>query len=620
MATKNTFGDDKLLIHDIITKKNRSITFDWQCNNNKRHWAQQLLLQTSCVVGNDRKGPILVKSATQFWNTTQLLKKLCERWEISNPHKPLWNWSRHEIIELLRLLMQRNQNKNGEIPFYSYSVFSNFTSLLSLSNSAKALGKINDGCSFPITTKIKREAAESLLTYHGITYGEWMRGESYPAVPFCIASFMLSRSIDIIESTKTQIAECIFETWRSNYPIDINSWFSRDGNHDIVGRFHTSQNDYYGLNSLLKSRNLFISCLPWKNSKEFMSWCDKVIDAASIICFTQTGHRYSELISARSTDQGTNPTNGTALLYENLDKSYGGIRVPRPIPKLTKKAVDIAWNLSFFDSTNQPLCVIHRTNRVNISQDLIGGSPIQDKYLTNGYGFDHITLIARINRYYKEEVLDLVPEAKTVHPKITFHQFRHSFAEFALRRFDEDVRENIREHFVQTSYTSTDIYLRNKLNEEVRSIAEKNYLYEIIGKIAEGVLDEKFWGPAYIRLKNEINKIQFLTLEEAEKQYLGLIDTIERIVAFEWGYCVYFKNSKREARCRDPQTGIPQIEGGACAERCTGCPNNMGNTIQKDNLIRCSILHSEIAANHEIKALAKISENMASQISKRIGV
>lgn len=146
---------------------------------------------------------------------------------------------------------------------------------------------------------------------------------------------------------------------------------------------------------------------------------------------------------------------------------------------------------------------------------------------------------------------------------------------------------------------------------------ERNYLYELIGKAAEGKLDARFWGPAFQRIKSLIDGIKFLHPNKPKEYYHTIIDDVERFAVFEWGFCVLFISSKREAKCHDTVTGLPEIDSLATVSRCSGCPHNMGNSIQKKNLVRAELAYSEIGKTHPIKAIAKLCTDMADQISKR---
>lgn len=614
----NNFGDRQFLVKTQKTDSLKLISFDWDCDNNKRQWAQQTFLKQSHIIHDQRGEPILVTSLTSAHNASMTLKRICEYWEKYHPTKPLWNWSRHDIMQLLRANLIKTPKAIDGVSFYSYQTLSTLTSAVNKAHKGKLLGQINDSFSMDITVKLKKEAAEPILTKYGITYGEWMKGISIPAVPFSIASFLLARSISILEAEKTRIAVCVYTAWRTNPSTDIIDWFRRaDNSGDIIERCNQDSSHRQALITALNDANLgHLKRLPWATAGELTAWCNHVSTAGLITLFIQSGHRYAEVLSARSNERGR--VGKVALIYETLDKSLGGLRVLRPIPRLSETAVDTLWNLSFIDPRQHPLPLAHRAGLLPTCRSIVT-SHLESNWVEANTGFEYQTLTARINKFYHEEVLAFVPAAQQIHPKITFHQFRHSYAEFALRRFDEGVHEKLREHFFHQDSHTTQIYELKKLDDEVRAIVEKGYLFELIGKIGDGLLEGRFWGPAYSRLKNEVEKLKILHLGDWQEYAHDLVANIERIAAFEWGYCVLFSSSKVDAKCHDPVTGLPEVEGSASAGRCVYCPNNMGNSIQKGNLIRIAIAHSDVASRHPIKAIGKLSEDIAEQISRRIG-
>jgi hypothetical protein len=95
------------------------------------------------------------------------------------------------------------------------------------------------------------------------------------------------------------------------------------------------------------------------------------------------------------------------------------------------------------------------------------------------------------------------------------------------------------------------------------------------------------------------------------------LEKVARFAVFEWGFCVLFSSSVREAKCCDPITGIPDVDALATPGRCSGCPNNMGNSIQKNNLLRTELAYSEISTTHPVKAIRTLCADMAEKISRR---
>lgn len=608
---KNRLGDKFFHIRTDDSSEVSSIAFDFECDNYKLKWAQELFLQMPFVVHAVRNEVIVVTSLKPPTDATYILRKICEYWEKHLPSTPMWNWNNSHISEFFYHHMVKTQQTDSEpLQLYSYGRVFEYVSMLNLGHASKVHGKICDGISFPLTKKTANRYFQAKLDEVGMNFEDWKKGKSFPTIPLPIAATMLSRSIDILESEETAIASCLFSAWRKN-PENPTQWFATATRPwDIVEGCHLRKTNTESLMMELSSCSMEnVPKLPWKRKSEFNSFCRKVSNASMSILFIQSGYRFAELNSVISTE--TKQKNGIFLAKQSMDKTMGGLRVYRPLASLSWRVANINWGLSFLDYTSQKIPLFHRTWRAT-----------QDNLVTHqntGKSYKHSALLTQLNRFYKNEILPLIPEAAEYHPHLSFHQFRHTFAEFVFRRFDEDVHESLREHFAHLSDRSTRIYEEAKLSSEVLSTLEMEYLYELVGKAAEGKLDKRFWGPAFKRLKNEIGKIKFASIEEAEIYYDEVMSQIERFAVFEWGFCVLFHSSKTEAKCHDPVTGLPDVEGLASPSRCSHCPNNMGNSIQTNNMVRIAIAHSDIGERHPIKAIGKLSMDIAERITRRIG-
>mgnify|MGYP001433065260 CR=1 FL=1 len=85
------------------------------------------------------------------------------------------------------------------------------------------------------------------------------------------------------------------------------------------------------------------------------------------------------------------------------------------------------------------------------------------------------------------------------------HMFRHSWAGFALRRFDGDVLEKVRHHFRHhfgSYYTRH--YVSGRLTAVQQRSLEREYLNEIFNKIATSD-SGGFVGPIAVELKKIIS-------------------------------------------------------------------------------------------------------------------
>lgn len=606
----NFLGSAAFIVQESQTSEKNQISFDFSCDRQKLIWAQQTFLELPVVLYQERNKPLLVKDVEKAKNWCTVLRHICDYWELHLPYTPQWNWTEEHVTAFLQSKMLKHDFSGGDGSLiYSRSRLHQFARIFNIGHKALLDGKSSDGLSFPITDRLKQLIMRPILNDFGLTFEEWIRGQSHPPVPLGIASVILSRAIELLESEETAIALSLYASWRKTHNY-YDLWF-RKNKPDIIQLALLDEQNPFGIIEELKSNNVeHTTKLPWKLKNNFRIFRRRLIGACINIIFIQSGHRYHEFQSTVSNDR--RHRRGLLMVKQRLDKSLGGFQVYRPLAKLSTKAAETLWHLSFIDPNTFPVPLQHSLHDSGYAR--VWPDKLPEEALTPCNNF---SLNERLNAFYQSDVLPLIPEAHNIHPRLSTHQYRHTFAEFVLRRFDEDVHESLREHFVHDSDFATLIYERWKLSPAVQSMLEKKYLFEIIGKTAEGKLDERFWGPAYQRLRGLTDNIKLLHPQNLEEHYQKILDEIERFAVFEWGYCVLFSTSKLEARCHDSITGLPEVDILASPRRCTGCPNNMGNSIQKNNLLRIELTYSEIGRAHPIKAVGKLFSDIANQISRR---
>lgn len=608
-STINRLGDDTFHVRTGDSAETTPISFAFLSTSYKRQIAQQIFLNLPFVVHEQRNQPIIVKKLKPARDAIYLLRIIFEfDGELSS--KALWDWAQSDLETFFyEKMVKHSETAEQDTELYSYHRMSDYITILNQSHNFKIQGKCQDGLSFPITTNISKQLFKRRLREMGITYEQWKVGKHFKTIPLSIAATLLTKAIETIESVPTKILTCLYSAYRQHNQYRDQSWFATATRPlDIVEYSIRNDSDSTGIIQELRIHGLpHITHLPWENKTSLNNY-QKIIEGAALtIFFTQSGHRFSELASTLSTE--TKMINGRMFVRQSLDKEHKGLRLYRPLAKLSATTAHTMWKLSYLDSTRSPLPLFHHTSKPASRYF----TPVADP------GYCHMALIKRLNDFYYKQVVPYIPEAAQEHPRITFHQFRHTFAEFVLRRFDEDVHINLREHFMHLSDHSTRIYEEQKLSKEVSFQLEIDYLREIIGKIAEGKLESRYWGPAFKRIQGLVKQLKFLTSNELDDWYENIAEQIERFAVFEWGFCVLFSSSKNEAKCHDSISGLPDVDGHASAGRCTGCPNNMGNSIHKNNLIRIAAAHSAIGDTHPIRAVGKISRDIAEQISRRIG-
>ncbi|MFK8399868.1 hypothetical protein M2D07_015275 [Pseudomonas sp. BGr12] len=610
---QNLLGADEFIVKSNATSEVASVSFQFACSIGRVIWAQQTFLLLPVVLHNEPGRPILVGGIIQARNWVATLRSICEQWENHLPNKPLWNWTESDVYNFFHRVMLRPEiSERYPSPVYSYQTFLSISQAFNTAHSGRLAGLTSDSLFFPITAALKRLMMDQLLADLDINYEDWRAGNGYPPVPMAISATILSQAIGLLESDETATALALYSAWRKQ-PNSHATWFPvYKSQPDIFEISNKSPNDPHGLMAALKEQGVsHITQMPWHDKGAFREFRRRLIGGCLNILLIQSGYRSHEIRSCASNE--SRKRKGLLQVKQCLSKSMDGFKVFRPLAELSTRAAETLWNLSFVDPTRYPIPFQHSLHETGCAEAVLSSSLPANSFKA----CDTNSLNLRLNAFYLSDVIPVMPEASHIHPRLSSHQFRHSFAEFALRRFDEDVHESLREHFIHSTDYATQIYERLKLTPAVHAALEKEYLREIIGKAADGKLEERFWGPAFQAIKNKIEKIKILHPGKPEGAYTEILSEVERFAVFEWGFCVLFSSSKREARCHDSTTGVPNVDELGSPFRCSTCPNNMNNSIQRENLLRTEIAYAEIGRTHPIKAVGKICSDMAQQIAHR---
>lgn len=617
----NKIGSEKFVLLQSKPRKERDIDFGWACAREKIIWAQTIFFNRAYVI-NDRDAKFIhVKDVENVVTELGFMRRLCESWEKKFGTRSLWNLSQNEVSGLIREKMIKVTLDDGSVVVYSPTTLNSMYLIFTISHDLYLKGLINDGISYSPTKAHRRKVMEPLLKISETSFEEWSTGNGMDSVSPAIASLMLSQSITILESDETKIALCFFKAWRK-YPSNPTLWF-RKGEiwpHDRLERFFNKETAYdtpeSELARQLQSSGLgYLRKLPWKNQTALTAYCKLLCSVVMNIILTQTGHRVSEIESLLS--DAWERRGEDIFLKEAIEKTLGGIKIPRHLPKLSAQAAATLWGLSYLDPSDFSIPLFHRCFSYTLAEAIISNKDTQE-WLELKSKFSYNALRVWLHNYYRDRIVPLAPGIFEEQPSVTPQQFRHSWAEFSLRRFDHRVEPKIREHFLHKDARSTRNYTQRKLQGAVKYTLEHNYLTEIITNITNGDISDDYVGPAFVRIRREIDKLKILYPGELELHTKELIEAVERVAVFEWGYCILFEDTKRNSQCHDTFTGLPNIEGFSTPERCSKCPNCMSNKEQQNNLIRVQLLHDHIAKTHKIDAIAKLSADIVVNIAKRL--
>jgi integrase len=626
----NQLGDEIFQIQDPITGLFYSANFAWKCSIAKRLWAQTLFLASDLTRGYaDDKNRIVVRRISTARQDLAYLRDICEYWQTHFPDRPLRSLSRLEVQMMIRSFMVRKDCNQSGNKILRITKLTTVCKLLERTYVFSHSGKLVDGVVHRMTKPFKKAAMEPLLG-PDIDFDTWFQRGSYGSIPMTCASLMLAEAITLIESDEAAIAVAFFAQWKG-FKNNLQHWF---GDRDKLAAFRRMESPDYIPNRWGKHRAPAATALgkavdavtktrydrmPWNTPGELADFCKELTSAVVVIIALLSGFRISEIESMKINDYYQEPDGSWWFISENI-KTEEGFAHPRSLHGLAADAANLMKKLTPINTDEINLPLIHRGWRSEafcVARGRIAKDALED-WLA-GVGYETATLGQWFKRFYKKKVVEKYPEAAELLDDATPHQARHTFAEFALRRFDGNVLEKIREHFRHAhGSTHTQAYTREKLSVSVRMSMEKDYAREVVGRIALGHLDDRFYGPAAKRIEKEMSSISVLNGDEFDEQVKAIANSIARFTAFEWGYCVLRVTEHHIAKCHDPKTGTPNVDQRSSPAVCIGCPHSMNNPLQGEELKRIGIAHQFIATSHPLKTIGKMSEDVVTQIKRRL--
>lgn len=328
------------------------------------------------------------------------------------------------------------------------------------------------------------------------------------------------------------------------------------------------------------------------------------------VLLTLTGARsWSEISQMTADDFTPSISSGGVIFKTSIKKTNHGIPKDRMMYNLAMEAVirlqscRNTTNKDIFLFSNDFLALRNHKSAVNTA-------PLGPGALSQG-----------LRRYY-DKFAKTQPLLTKKHPELKAHQFRHTWAEFALRMFEGNVSEEIRRHFAH-SYGSfmQETYTSEKLKDEIADDLVRAYLKEVLSKIVDEALLKSINSEYLSDIQGSAAELvikasdEVVTTPEKVHEFVEhLADNYVHIRAHEYGYCLSSKEHEKHAKCYDKETGSNDYNG-ACFKVCINCINFCASRINNEaTLIRQSIAHRDFA-NARMKLLHVGSEDTFVQTS-----
>lgn len=461
-------------------------------------------------------------------------------------------------------------------------------------------GDISDGPDYRLTNLQIENVLTPELRAFGIEMDDWKAGGSFGSVPFVVAHLLLADALDTLRSLRTMELLTYFSTVRDHQAHDLVESFWVDkkglqlaryrftGNAGVLAVSREAGDEFSTMNRAktdlarhldkrLRSLNAQHApdkafTFPWHFYSDLVGDYNKLQGALYIIFLSVMGKRGpSEVRTLRGIDI-TRPENATgqeALMRPNNQKTNKGLRQAQGVTNFIDEAFEVLLGLGYQDKTNTKLPLFSCLQ----SKKKPGKLPTR---------MSKEQAAKRLHQYYDafgDRVAGKVDfDVRGLHGKLTSHQFRHSWAEFALRDFDDNVEELIRQHFCHRyNHWWTKRYTGDKLDSHQKNSINRAYVRELVPRIIyDNTDDPDFVGAIATFVKKDFtDRVSVLTPDQVEEHIELLCDEVAQLTAHEYGWCLLLKRYYNLAKCAD-ENGNPDPSN-TNAEKCSGCVNNLAS-------------------------------------------
>lgn len=509
------------------------------------------------------------------------------------------DWGALLVLSLYRVWAYPAQGKRVLTPTKKplrKQTFERVATVLNLWFDSHQSGEVGEGPELLPTAKAAESLIRSTLQSGGHDFEAWKKGGSYKSVPFVIAHLLLADALRTVQSTETRMMLAFFKFiresevycylkpfWNASAATQIGK-YKQTG--DITVLTVSAESDITGglanrckeelvipLHKRLSeihavARNGEPFSFPWRTLNELTGEYNRTQAAIYIVFLSVMGKRGPSEVRTLTGGDFTRPDESTgqdALVRPSIWKTKKGMRQEQGVTNFIDDVIEVAMCLGFHDKTNTDLPIFCALPSIERSM----GPP---KTLSTDRA-QH-----RLKIYYDEfccRMSDIVDfDIKTRHGSISSHQFRHTFAEFALRKFDGNVEELLRQHFCHRyNHWWTKRYTEDKLDVEQANIVNRRYIRELVPQILlDSTDDPEYVGAVALFIKKRFgDDVQTVPPLEVEEIIEQACDEVVQVTAHEYGWCLLHNETYSVAKCRDAN-GSPN-PAGTTAKECLSCAN-----------------------------------------------
>lgn len=641
----NKLTDDVFYLTDNVSGEVKYLDVAFpDANKYWRIWGKQLMIKVCGGYVSPNTQALSARFSTVFQQLTKI-KKLTAWATKHHPDRPLTQWGEHECSSFVNALAFNEIEVTGKPERFkvkellAFQTINMELTLLKTTGKYYRKGLLNDGLLIHLPKDFIQTVLKQQVIDMGVDYVEWLKGGSFASIPLEISMLLLSEAIEILRRPSTHLLQAYFRAQRGEFklsPSDV-AFNRRNGkdpklkqyiNGEVLSKYQGAnpnlnntikqfannvEGEYAKLQGLDKPLPLS-DIFTLKGSKHVNELCSEVYKACMIVFLCLTGIRIHELSNIDADDYDIK-ADGTWMFRTNINKTHLGLSEIRSMSGLVAEAAMILNDLSYVtkrglpDEDSIPLFAqyfkaAHFNAPSGIKSNMLG--------LSTDYMRDQIQM------FYETLIIKHGEHLRQICEKIIPHGFRHCFAELAIRRFDGDVLEAIRQHFrhrVGSSFTSS--YTNNKGFDDIRQGAERRYIKELLYRmVGEDAGD--FTGAMALHVRREVSKMAFRTPDELDEFINDLSNAFDSLTPHEFGFCLVLTETKHLSKCLDKKTGVPNLLDG-CFELCSGCHHSFRSKKSNyDSVLRNVLSHEDFLERFPLKNSQhfKVSEQVVERGNK----
>lgn len=442
------------------------------------------------------------------------------------------------------------------------------------------------------------EVALKHFAPEGLDTSDWLAGGSFNKVPFEVSLALLCYCLEVFNSDMTKYV-LAFSKWQKEFqkkPLDsnhvrrfyeefgkgnrhANAWFLKQLDEEYFECLQhyypeaqtPSDLPYYGHNNG-PIPFTFSSSIAKRDGKfSFQNRVANLVAACYVAMLILTGARKSELNSVRT--DGIKKHNDYYIFYSSIDKTNHGVEKPRTIgafliPEILKIMDDVSY---------EPLNSPNRDTLFGYS--LMAASGERTSPRTRATEWVH----KKLSSFYDEFLNTDGQHLREICDHINPHGFRHTWVEFAMRRFDGNIMPLIMDrlaHSGQHTLTFTPAYTDNKISKSEYQKLGKEWMFEIVSRYVEDQDAHMVYGAVGDKIRSLVDDMQILDLQnryerdERVREVVELVAPNSTLKPSMTNICCLNEGKQQSAQCYDKKIGVAMTST-AKPSQCSVCENGL---------------------------------------------